>query len=95
MEFRTGENQHMWNDWMVANVEVASTSCPLDWSTQNGLSRITIVQAGNSKADKHYSMNFIGSGVVFHVLVFLWPFAPNSTATSASCRCFVWLALFN
>jgi hypothetical protein len=70
---------------MVTNIEVASTSCPLDWSTQNGLSRIIIVQAGNSEADKHDSMNFIGSGVVFHVLVFTWPSTPNLTATLTSC----------
>ncbi|KAM5353289.1 hypothetical protein ACJZ2D_016811 [Fusarium nematophilum] len=31
---------------------------------------ITIVQAGNGEADKHHSMNFIGSGVVFHVPTF-------------------------
>lgn len=30
-----------------------------------------IVQVGNGKADKYHSMNFIGSGVVFHVLVFI------------------------
>ncbi|KAF7545852.1 hypothetical protein G7Z17_g8868 [Cylindrodendrum hubeiense] len=32
--------------------------------------RIMIVQAGNGEANKYHSMNFIGSGVVFHVPTF-------------------------
>ena len=80
---------------MVANIEAASTSCPLGSPTRIGLSRIMIVQAGNGETDKYHSVNFIGSGVVFHVLVFIQFSTPNSTTTSASCRCLAWLAPLN
>lgn len=51
-----------------------------------------VVQACNGQADNHHSMNFIGSGVVFHVLVITLSSTPNATTTPASCRCLAWLA---